>query len=155
MDAANKYFQNHCTPYNAERGDKGEVFIYEGFRKVAILTHADVDTPYHPVYFPAGERSPSSIALTPCWGLEEALFAITESDLKDKLHNLPRQVVVRLKERGVTKVLDGMPNMTFIVDDFTVGLMGPVAHVRDYRHIRDDGRPQTWSLSADEYEVLS
>jgi hypothetical protein len=59
--------------------------------------------------------------------------------------------MIRLtSDRGVDRVLDGALGMTFVVDRFTDGQAGKVAHVRDYRH-----RPfQIWSIPADGYEIV-
>lgn len=67
-----------------------------------------------------------------------------------------RPHIARLLELGVARVLDGTAGMTFLVDTFTPGIAGPVAHVRDYRYRRDDvGKEfQIWSLAADQYELL-
>jgi hypothetical protein len=63
--------------------------------------------------------------------------------------------VVRLLERGLSRVLDGYVGMTFTVDNFTPGVAGPVAHVRDHRYTGSGGQPyQIWSLAADDYEVI-
>jgi hypothetical protein len=52
--------------------------------------------------------------------------------------------------RGVARVGEGALGMTFVVDGFTDGQAGKVAHVRDYRR-----RPfQIWSIPADSYEIV-
>lgn len=65
--------------------------------------------------------------------------------------------VAKINAQGVARVLDGKPGMTFVVDCFTDGLRGPVAHVRDYRYPgpRNNGEPfQIWSIAADGYELI-
>lgn len=66
-----------------------------------------------------------------------------------------RAIVVVLKKEGLARVLNGKEGMTFVVNRFTVGLRGPVAHVRDYRYPGDHFPWQVWSLGADEYEVVT
>lgn len=47
--------------------------------------------------------------------------------------------------------------MTFPVDKFTIGVLGPVAHVRDYRFRPTEFRAanyQIWSIGADGYEIV-
>lgn len=62
--------------------------------------------------------------------------------------------VVRLNQRGVNRVLNGSQGMTFIVDNFTPGLQGEVAHVRDYRYPGDHRPFQIWSLAAPDYDII-
>lgn len=76
--------------------------------------------------------------------------------------------VVKLLPRGLPRVLNGAPGMTFIVDHYTyssefeVGhdmpsyseMVRPIAHVRDYRFLQTDGRPQIWSIGPDGYEPI-
>lgn len=67
-------------------------------------------------------------------------------------------VMVRLKEAGLKRVLNGRAGMTFVVDSFTETLdeRGKVAHVRDYRG-KDAalGREfQIWSIGPDGYEMV-
>jgi hypothetical protein len=60
-------------------------------------------------------------------------------------------------DRGVERVLDGALGMTFVVDHFTEGQSGNVAHVRDYRHIGMHSLTpsfQMWSIPADGYEIV-
>jgi hypothetical protein len=60
-------------------------------------------------------------------------------------------------DRGVARVLDGALGMTFVVESFTDGEAGKVAHVRDYRHAWTHhlGRAfQIWSIPADGYEIV-
>lgn len=71
--------------------------------------------------------------------------------------NLPKLPArVRLTALGVSRVLDGAVGMEFPVDKFTVGSMGPVAHVKDTRREnRSLGRPfAIWSLGFDDYELV-
>lgn len=62
---------------------------------------------------------------------------------------------VQINETGCDRVLDGKPGMVFIVDAFTNGARGPIAHVRDYRYANDSKPFQIWSIGADGYEVVS
>jgi hypothetical protein len=62
--------------------------------------------------------------------------------------------VIRLLEGGVSRVLNGMVGLTFLVESFTEGVSGPVAHVRDYRYRSEPSTYQIWSLAADQYELL-
>jgi hypothetical protein len=66
-------------------------------------------------------------------------------------------MIVKLTERGLSRVLNGQVGMTFLVDSMTPGVAGVVLHVRDYRYPRDDnGKPyQTWSITADDYEIIN
>jgi hypothetical protein len=76
---------------------------------------------------------------------------------------VPFPVVVMVTERGVARVLQGAPRMTFLVEAFTRsgGLPEPgrlnyyVAHVRDYRYVSPGRAWQIWSLGPDDYEVVS
>lgn len=63
---------------------------------------------------------------------------------------------VRLTPAGVNRVLHGAAGMTFLVDSFTDGVRGRVAHVRDYRYPNEGGKPYCiWSLSAGDYELIA
>ncbi len=62
--------------------------------------------------------------------------------------------VIRLLPEGLPRVLNGQVGMTFIVNEFTEGAYGPVAHVRDYRFVSDASKFQVWSLAGDQYEVV-
>jgi hypothetical protein len=63
--------------------------------------------------------------------------------------------VVKLTEAGRARVLDGVAGMTFIVDSFTHGQRGPVAHVRDYRYPGDHYPYQIWSIGVIGYEIIA
>lgn len=66
--------------------------------------------------------------------------------------------IAKLKQEGLARVLDGRVGMTFIVDKFTDGVAGKVAHVRDYRWPPETnmGRPFViWSIAADGYELIT
>lgn len=68
--------------------------------------------------------------------------------------------VVRLKEKGLDRVLNGTVGMTFIVDKFTdtVDDRGQMAHVRDYRFRREHWQTskmyQIWSIGPEGYEEV-
>jgi hypothetical protein len=67
------------------------------------------------------------------------------------------QSVVIVNKAGIDRVLRGEPGMTFVVDEFTNGVLGPVAHVRDYRFPPSQlkAKPfQIWSIPFDGYEVV-
>lgn len=66
------------------------------------------------------------------------------------------QPIIRINERGAARVLNGTAGMTFVVERFSDGVAGEVAHVLDYRYPRDDaaGGYQCWSIAADGYELL-
>lgn len=66
------------------------------------------------------------------------------------------QTVIRINERGAARVLNGTAGMTFVVERFSPGVAGEVAHVLDYRYPREDavGGYQSWSIAADGYERL-
>ncbi len=69
---------------------------------------------------------------------------------------MPIIKIARLNERGLNRVLNGRVGMTFIIDGFTSGVAGDVAHVRDYRFFGVLGRDyQIWSIPADGYEIIS
>lgn len=63
-------------------------------------------------------------------------------------------IIVKLLSAGVPRVLDGIPGMTFMVDEFTPGAEGPVAHVRDYRFDKSPGGFQIWSIGAKGYQQI-
>lgn len=64
-------------------------------------------------------------------------------------------IVVKINVKGCADVLDGTPGMTFIVERFTSGAAGKVAHVRDYRYRDLDNYPyQIWCIGGDGYEVV-
>jgi hypothetical protein len=64
--------------------------------------------------------------------------------------------IAKLTDKGMVRVLSAAPGMTFVVDRFSEGSRGQVAHVRDYRYPRPDIKRdhQIWSLSPDEYELV-
>lgn len=63
-------------------------------------------------------------------------------------------IVIKLLRQGLHR-LPGEIGMTFIVDSFSPGAAGDVAHVRDYRYPQD-GRPYCiWSIPADGYEIIT
>lgn len=68
---------------------------------------------------------------------------------------------VRLTERGLSRVLNGVVGMEFEVDKFTDTGDGKVkdgvAHVRDYRYPQSDGgNPwQIWSLGHGDWEPVT
>jgi hypothetical protein len=61
---------------------------------------------------------------------------------------------IKLTEKGLERVLNGSVGMTFVVDSFTDGVKGKVAHVRDYRIPQNGKAFQIWSISADGYELI-
>lgn len=65
-------------------------------------------------------------------------------------------VIAKLTGTGWTRVLNGKAGMTFIVDKFTPDQNGGrVAHVRDYRWPTSGFPFQIWSLTADQYELVT
>lgn len=64
--------------------------------------------------------------------------------------------IVKLKQEGLARVLDGIIGMTFIVDRFidTVDNRGKVAHVRDYRYAGDYNIYSIWSIGPEGYEEI-
>lgn len=65
-------------------------------------------------------------------------------------------VVVKIVgQEGLARVLSGMVGMTFVVDKFTDGARGRVAHVRDYRYPNRPGGFQIWSIGAEGYEEIT
>lgn len=66
-------------------------------------------------------------------------------------------IIIKINKEGCNRVLNGQIGMTFPVDKFTVGVLGPVAHVRDYRFGPTELRAvnyQIWSIGADGYEIV-
>jgi hypothetical protein len=60
---------------------------------------------------------------------------------------------VKLLAPGTDRVIRGEEGMIFPVDKFSDGVMGKVAHIRDYRF--DGPRSyQIWSIPADGYELF-
>lgn len=65
-------------------------------------------------------------------------------------------VVVKIKgPEGIARVLSSEPGMTFLVDKFTNGVRGMVAHVRDYRFPSPTQAYQIWSIPAEGYEIVA
>jgi hypothetical protein len=62
-------------------------------------------------------------------------------------------VFIKLFGPGVHRVIRGEEGMIFPVDKFSNGLMGDVAHIRDYRFDGTLGYV-IWSIPADGYEVF-
>lgn len=90
------------------------------------------------------------------YSIREAFAAVSDGLHERRIAAMPTTVVVRPTRMGLRKILDGQEGMVFMVDKFTNGLLGPVAHVRDYRSGQDSHKGFTiWSLPYDEYEVVS
>ena len=66
-------------------------------------------------------------------------------------------IAVNLTERGVPRVLESKPGMTFIVDKVSPSGSYPgqwVAHVRDYRYKNGAAPFQIWSLGPGDYTAV-
>ena len=63
-------------------------------------------------------------------------------------------MVIKLLPEGIARVLSGAAGMTFVVDSFTPGQQGQVAHVRDYRYPGAHYPWQIWSIPRPGYEVI-
>ena len=63
-------------------------------------------------------------------------------------------VLVKLLKGGLERIPHSQIGQTFMVEDFTSGQAGDVAHIRDYRFPSKSRDYQVWSLAGDQYEVL-
>lgn len=60
---------------------------------------------------------------------------------------------IKLLAAGIPRVIKGQEGMIFVVDKFTDGISGQIAHVRDYRYDGFYGYA-IWSIPADGYEIF-
>jgi hypothetical protein len=158
IDEANAYFKAHAATYHAGSLADDTLSVYQDGRLVGSVKR-DRDSAWFGSFFPTGDRAPSSIQIKSRLTLTEVLFELISDDHDDKIGAMPKMTVARLTKAGATCVLDGEKafeaGMLFVVDNFTSGLMGPVAHLRDYRYGKDNHKGfQTWSVGADGYEVV-
>jgi hypothetical protein len=64
-------------------------------------------------------------------------------------------IIARLTKYPQWRVLNGEVGMTFIVDHFTRGIRGPIAHLRDYRYPNKWCPFRIWSVPVDCYQVVN
>jgi hypothetical protein len=62
--------------------------------------------------------------------------------------------IIKLTPAGTARVSESTEGMTFIVDAWTDGERGKVAHVRDYRYPSKLRPFQIWSIAAGGYELI-